>query len=59
MGIAEEMRADIQREQDKLWERSKGLAVGESAGIYFAAQINPRTLVEELKKSRYGEGRGK
>ena len=57
MSIIEEMNADIRRENEKRWEKTKGLLVGESAAIFFAGQVNPYSEYEMLKKARNRKGR--
>jgi hypothetical protein len=51
MSIIEEMNADILRENEKRWEKSKGLLVGESAAVFFAGQVNPYRKVSDCLRA--------
>ncbi len=61
MSIIEEMNADIRREDEKMWERTKGLLVGESAAVFFAGQTNPYSVyysppkIKERKEATHGK----
>ena len=58
MSIIEEMNADILRENEKRWEKSKGLLVGESAAVFFAGQVNPYREIPRLPRPAKEEKRG-
>jgi hypothetical protein len=46
------MNADIRRENEKHWEKTKGLLVGESAAVFFAGQTNPYSVYYSPPKAK-------